>query len=55
MLTNNTWTEGGLANGSVGTVQVIIFDEDVKSPDPPRCILVHFSDYNDPCINGNLF
>ena len=55
MLTNNTWVEVGLANGSLGTVGVIIFDEDVKPPNPPRYILIQFDNYNGPCVNGNLF
>ena len=54
-LTYNSWVKGGLANASLGTVRAIIFDDNIVPPKPPRIILVQFDNYNEPCINGNMF
>jgi ATP-dependent DNA helicase PIF1 len=49
MLTTNTWTENGLVNGSIGTIEDIVWDVG-KDPsvDMPSVLLVHFSEYSGP-------
>lgn len=45
MLTRNLWIKGGLVNGAFGTVEAIIYDKEVKPPDPPLYILVKFEKF----------
>jgi ATP-dependent DNA helicase PIF1 len=49
MLTTNTWTEDGLVNGSIGTIEDIVWDigQD-PSVDMPSVLRVHFSEYSRP-------
>ena len=55
MLTNNTWVKGGLANGTLGTVQAVVYNEMKTTSEAPDFIMVQFDGYNGPCINANLF
>ncbi|KIX01245.1 uncharacterized protein Z518_08970 [Rhinocladiella mackenziei CBS 650.93] len=49
MLTENIWTERGLVNGSLGTVEDIIWKADANwRKGPPFAILVHFDGYEGP-------
>ncbi len=50
MLTVNLQTEIGLVNGSMGTVQDIIFQEDQGPPSLPIAVLISFDNYNGPTI-----
>ncbi|KIX03299.1 uncharacterized protein Z518_06851 [Rhinocladiella mackenziei CBS 650.93] len=51
MLTENIWTERGLVNGSLGTVEDIIWKADANwRKDPPFAILVHFDGYERPSL-----
>ena len=48
-LTTNLWPEGGLANGSTGTVVDIEYAEGTIAPALPKCVWVDFgSDYQGP-------
>ena len=38
MLTNNTWVDGGLANGCLGTVCAVIYNENKTSSESPDYI-----------------
>jgi hypothetical protein len=49
MLTANIWTEGGLVNGSMGTILDIIFAE-TGPPSLPAAVLVKFDLYEGPSI-----
>ena len=50
MLTANLHTESGLVNGSMGTVQDIIFEEDQGPPSLPIAVLISFDNYKGPTI-----
>ena len=50
MLRTNLWTEAGLVNSSVGTVQEIIFEENQSPPSLPIAILIEFDNYSGPAI-----
>jgi ATP-dependent DNA helicase PIF1 len=49
MLTANLWTKAGLVNGSMGTIQDILFEEQ-GPPALPTAVLVIFEKYNGPTI-----
>lgn len=44
----NLWTEGGLVNGSIGTVRAIVYDNKHEPPKHPAYILVEFDSYAGP-------
>jgi ATP-dependent exoDNAse (exonuclease V) alpha subunit len=49
MLTENMWVSQHLVNGSLGTVEDVIWAKGtVPLKDPPLAILVHFPDYKGP-------
>ncbi len=48
LLLANLWTEAGLVNGSQGTVQTVIFDENSQMFDVPRFVVVDFKGYTGP-------
>ena len=50
MLRTNLWTEAGLVNGSVGTIQEIVFEENKGPPSLPIAIMVEFDNYSGPAI-----
>ena len=50
MLRRNLWTEGGLVNGSVGSVTAIIYAEDKEPPELPAYVLVEFDNYKGPYL-----
>ena len=52
MLTANLWTEAGLVNGSLGTVQDLLFEEDQGPPSLPIVVLISFDDYKGPTIDS---
>ena len=49
MLTANIWTEGGLVNGSMGTIRDIIFVE-TGPTSLPAAVFVKFDLYESPSI-----
>ena len=49
MLTANLWTEGGLVNGSMGTIHDIVFVEN-GPPSLPAAVFVKFNFYEGPSI-----
>ena len=55
MLIHNTWVEGGLADGTLGTVRAIVYNENKTSIECPDYVMVQFDNYKGSCINGNLF
>ena len=52
MLTTNLWTEAGLVNGAMGTVQDILFGEDQGPPSVPVAVFVSFDNYEGPTITS---
>ena len=50
MLRTNLWTEAGLVNGSVGTVEEIVFDENQGLPSLPNAVLIEFNNYSGPAV-----
>lgn len=48
MLTKNLWVQRGLCNGSIGTVQHVIFAENDFPPSLPLAVLVRFERYTGP-------
>jgi ATP-dependent DNA helicase PIF1 len=52
MLTANLWIEAGLVNGSMGTVQDILFKEDQGPPFLPIAVLISFENYKGPTITS---
>ena len=52
MLTANLQTEIRLVNGSMGTVQDIIFKEDQGPPCLPIAVLISFDNYKGPTITS---
>jgi ATP-dependent exoDNAse (exonuclease V) alpha subunit len=50
MLTANLQTDTGLVNGSMGTVQDIIFKENQGPPSFPIAVLISFDNYKGPTI-----
>ena len=48
MLTRNLWTDAGLVNGSLGTIQNIIYSEEQMPPLLPAVIIVQFDTYTGP-------
>ncbi len=45
VLLKNLWTEGGLTNGSPGTVIDVVYKEGKRPPDLPSCVIVKFDNY----------
>ena len=55
MLRCNLFTEAGLVNGAIGTVEKIIFRKGDKPPeDVPEVILVRVPDYKGPTLDKYL-
>jgi len=52
MLRANLWTEAGLVNGSMGTVQEILFEASQSPLSLPIAILIEFGDYSGPAITN---
>lgn len=55
MLRTNLWVEGGLVNGSLGTVRYIVYAPDTRPPSLPLYLLVEFDNYRRPYVYENLF
>ncbi|KAL7296799.1 hypothetical protein TKK_0010199 [Trichogramma kaykai] len=55
MLTQNIWINGGLFNGSIGTVRAILYEENVSPPNLPSYVIIQFPLYHGPFIHDNLF
>src|SRR5271169_384096 len=53
MLTKNIWQSKGLYNGSLGTVQGLVFRENTAPPSQPYCILIEFDEYQGPSAVNN--
>jgi len=52
MLIANLWTEVRLINGSIETIQNLLFKEDQESPSLPIAVLISFNNYIDPTISN---
>ncbi len=52
MLTANLWTEVRLVNGSIGTIQDLLFKEDQEPPSLPIAVLIFFDNYTGPTISN---
>ena len=50
MLTSNLWTEAGLVNGAVGTVQAICYQSG-GPPSLPVAVMVTFDEYRGPTLH----
>ena len=51
----NLWQSVGLVNGSQGEVVDIIYDENVRSPSPPKAVLVQFDEtYRGPSFDRKI-
>lgn len=55
MLRRNLCTEGGLVNGTIGTVQAIVYNNGVVPPKQPAYILVDFDSYKGPYFFQRFF
>ncbi|XP_014234987.2 ATP-dependent DNA helicase PIF1-like [Trichogramma pretiosum] len=55
MLTQNIWVNGGLVNGSIGTVRAILYEENVSPPNLPFYVIIQFPLYHGPFIHDNSF
>ena len=51
MLTKNLWVQRGLCNGSIGTVEHVIFGENDCPPSLPLAVLVRFDRYTGPSFS----
>src|SRR5579859_908433 len=57
MLTRNVSQAKGLYNGTIGTVQGLLFNENIRPLSQPICVLIEFDDYCGPAMipeNRNL-
>ncbi len=52
MLTTNLWTEAGLVNSAMGTVQDILFGEDQGPPSLSVAVFISFDNYEGPTITN---
>ena len=52
---HNIWFNGGLVNGSIGTVTTILYDEGISPPDLPHYIMVAFDSFNGLFVYGKEF
>ena len=52
MLTANLWTEAGLVNGAIRTIQDILFREDQGPPFLPIAVLISFEGYKGSTITS---
>ena len=50
MLRRNLAVEYGLVNGSLGTVEALVYEGGKVPPDLPEYVLVRFDDYKGPCL-----
>ena len=50
MLTRNVWQAKGLYNGAIGTVRGLLFNENIRPPSQPICVLVEFDKYCGPAM-----
>jgi Helicase len=56
MLRSNMWTERGLVNGSVGTVQdIVIRPGDSISNSLPAALIIKWDKYGGPTLDGEVF
>jgi ATP-dependent DNA helicase PIF1 len=53
MLTRNLWVTCGLVNGSIGTVQGIVFEDGHKPPNLPQAVLVNFPSFKGVPLQPN--
>ena len=51
MLTSNLWTEVGLVNGAMGTIQAICHQNGKAPPDLPTLVTVTFDAYSGPTLH----
>ena len=55
MLRTNLWVEGGLVNGSLGTVRHIVYAPGTRPPSLPLYLLAEFDNNRGPYVYENLF